>query len=274
MWICPACRLPLSLESGTWRCEAKHSYDRAKEGYVNLQLAQERSSKAPGDNKDMILARREFLQQGFYDPLIARIADLIQAQCLSPEIHLFDAGCGEGYYLEQIRRQLESAKHQCIAAGCDISKVAIQRAAKTHKACQFAVASTFKIPVGSESLDVVIQVFAPSSEKEVARILKPNGLWILVNPGPKHLQQLKESIYDVSKPHTLTQVDTNNFTVQSRESLGFDLSFSQPEQRLALLKMTPYFWHTSEQNKAQFLQSQIDCQTEFDIQVLRKNSDI
>ncbi|MFA3790500.1 putative RNA methyltransferase [Aliiglaciecola sp. SL4] len=270
MWICPACGLPLSLEAGTWRCAANHSYDRAKEGYVNLQLAQERNSKAPGDNKEMILARREFLQQGFYDPLIARIAELIQTHCEDHDLALFDAGCGEGYYVDQIRSHLENASYQCAASGCDISKVAIQRAAKTHKACQFTVASTFKIPVATGSMDVVIQVFAPSSEEEVARILKPHGVWILVNPGPMHLQQLKESIYAESKPHTLNQLDTPNFALQNRESLAFELDFQTPEQRLALLKMTPYFWHTSEQNKQQFLQSDKVCQTEFDIQILRK----
>ncbi|GAB2683266.1 methyltransferase domain-containing protein [Aliiglaciecola sp. 3_MG-2023] len=270
MWICPACRLPLSLDAGTWRCAANHCYDRAKEGYVNLQLAQERNSKAPGDNKEMILARREFLQHGFYDPLIERIAELIQLHGQHPDLALFDAGCGEGYYLAQLCRQLKNAGYQCSASGCDISKVAVQRAAKTHNDCQFAVASTFKIPVEDHTIDVVVQVFAPSSEDEVARILKPNGLWILVNPGPMHLQQLKESIYAESKPHTLSQVDSQNFSLHCRESLAFDLNFQTPEQRLALLKMTPYYWHTSEQNKQQFLQAENNCQTEFDIQVLRK----
>ncbi|GAC14220.1 putative RNA methyltransferase [Aliiglaciecola lipolytica] len=273
MWCCPACGLQLQFENGTWRCESNHTFDQAKEGYVNLQLAQERNSKAPGDNKEMIVARRAFLEKGFYDPLVERLAQLIKSHCNTDNVSLFDAGCGEGYYLEQIRSKLDNTLLNCRAAGCDISKVAIQKAAKAHKKCHFAVASTFKIPVQSSSLDTVIQVFAPSSEQEIARILKPGGLWLLVNPGPAHLQQLKQSIYNESKQHSLTQLESTNFSLHVRESVGFDMAFKDSEERLNLLKMTPFYWHASEQSKNQFLQSSSVCQTEFDIQVLRKNHD-
>ncbi|WJG10981.1 putative RNA methyltransferase [Aliiglaciecola sp. LCG003] len=273
MWICPACKQPLLNDNSSWRCEANHVFDKAKQGYVNLQLAQERNSKSPGDSKEMILARRAFFQQGYYAPLAAEIAKIV---CMSTDdtaedIHVFDAGCGEGYYLNTVEQVSTHANMHIAAYGCDISKVAIQQAAKRYPSCEFSVASTFKIPLPDNSMDWVIQVFAPSSEQEIARILKPNGRWIRVNPGPLHLAQLKHLIYQTSQSHGLISAESDFFTTMTRYQLDFKLDFQQPEDRLSLLKMTPFYWRASEGSKAKFEQSTQPCNASFDIHLMRKN---
>ena len=62
MYLCPLCQNPLLLHENRYQCLNNHSFDVAREGYVNLLPVQQKNSKDPGDNKDMMLARRQFLQ--------------------------------------------------------------------------------------------------------------------------------------------------------------------------------------------------------------------
>lgn len=273
MWICPACQQPLNTKDGGWFCDSNHHFDKAKEGYVNLQLAQDRKSKAPGDSKEMIQARRLFLQAGHYDPLVSFVAKLIGEHANPNALTLFDAGCGEGYYLGGVATILKKNFKAPEFFGCDISKPAIQRAAKTYKYANFSVASTFKIPLPENSVDVVLQVFAPSSDQEIKRILKPNGLWICVNPAAQHLAQLKAHIYDEWQPHELEAHAFNGFESLVRHSLSFPLTISDPEQRQSLLKMTPFYWQASEAQKHQFSTAAFSIDTDFDVHVMRKVDD-
>lgn len=43
--MCPVCREQLRLNERTWRCDNQHSYDIAKQGYVNLHVVQHKHSK-------------------------------------------------------------------------------------------------------------------------------------------------------------------------------------------------------------------------------------
>ena len=99
-WICPSCSNVLALNNNVWACTNGHSYDVAKEGYVNLLLAQHKNSKQPGDNKQMVNGRRAFLEQGFYQPLADAISQIFNQHLVAlvdqSEVNFFDAGCGEG----------------------------------------------------------------------------------------------------------------------------------------------------------------------------------
>lgn len=65
---CPICGENLEKESEikVYKCKNNHSYDIAKQGYVNLLISNMKRSKNPGDSKDMVLARIDFLRRGFY----------------------------------------------------------------------------------------------------------------------------------------------------------------------------------------------------------------
>ncbi|MDA9873294.1 hypothetical protein N9C25_03625, partial [Saprospiraceae bacterium] len=76
--ICPICQLPLKLSESTYRCKRHHSYDVSKEGYVNLLPVQNKNSKNPGDSKEMINARRLFLESGHYAPLVDHLIKTIE----------------------------------------------------------------------------------------------------------------------------------------------------------------------------------------------------
>lgn len=299
-WKCPACQAGLLLDNNQLRCENNHSYDIAKEGYVNLLLANQKRSKEPGDNKAMTNARRGFLEQGYYQPLADKLAALIEAHIptllatsqQSEAINVFDAGCGEGYYLNQIQQSLQrplalqenplaqqenqgssalndTSSLKVNGSGCDIAKVAIQKAAKKYRQCRFAVASTFHLPVSDNSQHAVVQVFAPASATEVQRVLHTNGLWLQVNPAPEHLRELKAMVYNTAQQHETKAVNAPHFQTLYDETLTFEISFRTNEDKANLLMMTPFYWSASEQAKQQIADTLHSVTCHFHIQVLR-----
>ncbi len=57
--ICPLCQLPLIKEQinnkqGRWYCDNNHSFDIAKQGYTNLLPVQNKKSRSPGDDAEMV----------------------------------------------------------------------------------------------------------------------------------------------------------------------------------------------------------------------------
>ncbi|MDU0354014.1 23S rRNA (guanine(745)-N(1))-methyltransferase [Paraglaciecola aquimarina] len=276
LWNCPSCQTELTLQGKTWSCENKHSFDMAKEGYVNLLLAHHKNSKEPGDNKDMVNARRAFLEQGHYQPLAEKLGQLFSEYCRTlennNEINFFDAGCGEGYYMHVISQLAQSAEFCCAYSGIDISKNAVLKAAKKYKNNQFAVASTYHLPLQNDSQNAVLQIFAPSSEQEILRVLKSNGVWLTVNPAANHLHQLKQALYDSPTEHKDNSNVPAGFTLQKQINLSFDVSLTTQAARENLLMMTPYYWSATEQKKQQLIQQLQLVTTDFDIRIYQKVS--
>ena len=271
MWNCPSCHQPLTLTENTWQCDNGHSYDRAKEGYVNLLLAQHKRSKEPGDNKQMINARRLFLEKGFYDPLADELAKQVSLHSKRNELTVFDAGCGEGYYLQHVRDMLIAKQITVRSSGCDISKVAVQKAAKKYKSSDFCVASTYNLPLAEGSQSVVIQVFAPSSEREVHRVLKTGGLWLQADPGHEHLHQLKSTVYQTGHKHQDKVNDIPGFDYLGTTEVSFDISLENIQDRQNLLLMTPFYWSTSEAAKLQLEQELEEVSCHFQLRLFRKH---
>ena len=138
LFSCPICGQALTREEGRYTCLAGHSFDTAKEGYVNLLPANRQHSKAPGDDGEMIAARSVFLGGGWYQPLQLKLCQLIQ-ETSSPSPVLLDVGCGEGYYTAAAAAV--AARKGGRTAGIDLSKAAVKRAAKRCREGEFAVAS-------------------------------------------------------------------------------------------------------------------------------------
>jgi 23S rRNA (guanine745-N1)-methyltransferase len=279
------CKESLQLTKNQWACSEHHSFDVAKEGYVNLLLAQHKNSKEPGDNKDMVNARRAFLAQDYYLPLANTVADILykhlsQKAFDEKTASIFDAGCGEGYYLQSITKNIlsrfdDDTKPSMHASGIDISKHAILKAAKKYKSTQwanfsFAVASTFNLPILDLSQNALIQIFAPAKSEEVARVLNKQGIWISVSPASDHLYELKSLVYDNPASHSADEAAPSGFNIKSQQELRFDISLSQPIDRQNLLMMTPFYWTISESKKQTLLRDLHKTQAHFNISVLQK----
>ena len=273
-WICPSCSNVLSLNNQIWACSNGHSHDVAKEGYVNLLLAQHKNSKQPGDNKQMVNGRRAFLALGFYQPLADAISNIFNQHLatLTPEseVSFFDAGCGEGYYMAQVSQSCNRTDLKIEFSGLDISKFAIQKAAKKYSENHFAVASTFQLPLENNSQDAVLQIFAPSSELEIHRVLKSNGIWITVNPAANHLFEFKQALYDKPTEHKTEQVTPQGFELTQQLNISFVMQLIEPEQRENLLMMTPYYWSATAEKKQKLVDNLQQFTTDFDIRVYVK----
>lgn len=238
--ICPLDGDPLELQQRSWYCEHGHSFDVARQGYVNLLPVQKKRSKDPGDSKAMITARRYFLEQGHYQPLANAIADTVLS---SGNQEILDAGCGEGYYLNYLIAAAEQQAKELVVAGLDISKWAIQAAAKRNKQVNWMVASNSSVPLADSSVDSILCVFGFPMTDEFKRVLKPGGRLIMVDPGADHLQQLKAIIYAhlKTKPETLP-INDSQFELDSEQRLTFPISLSSQEAIENLLVMTPHLY--------------------------------
>ncbi len=270
MWSCPICRLPLVRELKSWRCSNAHSFDCASEGYVNLLLPNQKSSQNPGDNKLMINARREFLDRHYYSPLIQRITRLVDSHSNLASLCLHDAGCGEGYYTHGVSNALTELNYAVEVSGHDISKWAIAKAAKKYPAINFAVASSFAIPKSNQSVDLLLQIFAPAKDEEVRRILRQEGLWLRVTPGPDHLFELKQELYAEAAHHEVDVRSPEGFEPLIQDSLRFELALNETSSRENLLMMTPFYWSAQENERQEAILQLGTVTADFNLTVLVK----
>ena len=245
IWACPVCKSPLiHTQQREWHCEKNHSFDVAKEGYTNLLLAHQKSSSDPGDTKAMMANRRAFLSAGHYEPLANKLSEVL-SQHLKPEANLLDSGCGEGYYLQQLLKQ-RSDLH---LFGIDISRDATKLASRQLKGADFAVASSFELPVLLSSVDALLRVFAPGDTDEVMRVLKPKGVFVVVSPGPRHLFALKALIYKEAQEHS-PPAQPKGFQLLDEQQVSYQLTIKGREAIKQLLSMTPFYWKGDRTAKA------------------------
>ena len=155
---CPLCALPLTEAGGGLVCPGGHRFDRAREGYVHLLPVGQKHSKAPGDDKGMVAARRAFLDRGYYAPLRDALCALA-AELTGPAPAVLDAGCGEGYYTAAVHAALLAAGKAPETAGIDISKFSLQKAARRCRDVEYAVASAYRLPLADASADLLTNVF-------------------------------------------------------------------------------------------------------------------
>lgn len=229
---CPLCQHALELNANTLKCTNNHSFDFAKEGYVNLLPVQQKNSKQPGDNLDMVQARRDFLNTQHYQFLQSTIADHVYT--LVPKT-VIDLGCGEGFYTQAIANACNIEVY-----GVDISKSAIKYAAKRYKHCNFSVASISQAPFADDSADVLVSIFAPLFDTELARLAKPGAALIVASPGPWHLKELKNKIYREVNAHTPIDIPEGFELVEQRL---LDQQIALPFKDVKnLITMTPFAW--------------------------------
>jgi 23S rRNA (guanine745-N1)-methyltransferase len=247
---CPLCQQPLQANPSGLACTKGHQFDRAKEGYVNLLPVQHKGSKTPGDAQSMVMARRQFLSAGHYQFLRQGLVDIMVNLDPTP-VRCIDAGCGEGYYTNEIAQQLQPS--QSTVYGIDIAKPAIRYAAKrAGNNSLFAVASTANLPFESASVDLVYKIFAPIELAEVSRVLKPQGILISVVPGPRHLFELKQLIYPYPKEHQSESTPLGYENLLSK-SLSQKVTLSTTSDIDNLTQMTPFAWKLNDSKHQQLL---------------------
>ena len=74
--LCPLCGRTLCVQQRRCVCAENHSFDIARQGYVNLLPVQQKHSRHPGDTRQQVLSRREFLEAGSMPPSPRRSSTL------------------------------------------------------------------------------------------------------------------------------------------------------------------------------------------------------
>lgn len=181
---CPVCSGDLSLAGSTLRCAAGHAFDVARQGYANLLTGHPHTGTA--DTPEMVAARAGFLGRGHFAPL----AELIAARAAGhapPEGCVLDAGAGTGHYLSAVLDRLPGRA----GVALDVSKHALRRAARSHPRAGAVAWDVWRPwPVRTGAAAVLLDVFAPRNGAEFHRVLRADGVLIVVTPGARHLAEL------------------------------------------------------------------------------------
>ncbi len=234
--ICPICQLPLFCEGRSLRCGRNHSFDVARQGYVNLLPVQQKRSLHPGDTREQVLSRREFLESGAYGPVV----EAVKAAAEGHSGPILDVGCGEGWYAVQVADHLGAE-----LTGLDISKEAVRCAAAKYKGRRWICGTAAHLPIPDDSVGVLMSMFALTMPLEFSRVLKKDGIFIQVLAAQDHLMGLKSIIYPEILLKEKDSVPTlEGFSLVSSTPVRFEFTVEGP-QIANLLSMTPHFWRIS-----------------------------
>ena len=248
---CPLDQHALQLDENCLRCESGHSFDIGRQGYVNLLASADKRSRDPGDGKEMVAARRDFLSDGHYQPVADRLTSLVEP-LINMESVIVDAGCGEGYYLQQLATQI-FASRACKPSiiGFDISKWAVQNATRRLSAT-WLVASNRNIPLAASSVDCMLSMFGFPVFNSFRSALKEGGNLVIVDAGPQHLIELREVIYPEvrrSDSTMLQQACAAGFFQEETSTLQFQTKPLSQLQIHQLLSMTPHLFRATREGK-------------------------
>ena len=267
---CPVCGKGLKEEGGSLVCENRHCFDLAKSGYANLLLSQQRKNKRHGDDKLMVRARREFLNGGYYRPLLEGVSGVVRKYA-GNGCTILDAGCGECWFTENICRDLteHGVRYEMLAV--DISKDALAAGGGRSRDIRLAVASVFHLPLQAASCDLLISLFAPCCWPEFSRVLKPGGIMIRAFPLERHLWRLKEAVYDRPYENEPETSDPEGFELLDHQEIRGSVRIVGGENIQNAFAMTPYYYKTSagDQEKLKAL-SELETEIEFGILTYRR----
>ena len=264
IYICPHCKTNLTKINNSYVCKNKHCFDISKYGYVNLLPVNEKHNLNPGDNDIMCDARINFLSNGYYYPLTQKLIEIIK-NCKAKTI--LDAGCGTGYYINEIQKNFENTK----CYGTDISKYAICKACKLNKNTHFSVSSIFNMPYKEKSFDVILNIFAPKPTDEFNKVLKDDGIIIEIIPNTKHLIELREFLYKDSSQRNQKQKNLPGFVLKETFNLSFIMDVQNNNDLINLFTMTPYNYKTNLEAKNKLSQIEnMKITADFEIKIWKK----
>ena len=238
--ICPICGQVLQRYDREYRCENRHSFDIARQGYVNLLTVQQKKSLHPGDTREQVASRRSFLETGFYAPIAQALCDT--ARELGAQGPILDVGCGEGYYSAALADALAAE-----LTGLDISKEAVRFAAAKYKNARWLCATAAHLPVADDAAGTLTSLFALTMPEEFKRVLKPDGLYFQVLAAQDHLLGLKSIIYPELKFKEKDSVpEIPGFQLVKTLPIRFSFT-AEGDQVQNLLSMTPHVYRISKE---------------------------
>nr|WP_206751233.1 methyltransferase domain-containing protein [Cryobacterium sp. Hz9] len=216
-----------------------------KRGFVNLTTG---PHKFIGDSAAMLGARDRFLGAGWYQPLQDSIREIVAGEAAR---RILDVGCGTGYYLRAALPPGDDVR----ALGMDLSPTAVGRTMRSHDRVDGLVADVWSpLPVRDGAADFILNVFAPRNASEFYRVLRTDGLLLVVVPQPTHLRQLRESGLAVEmqadKATHLTRTLATWFSLEVHDQVERTVQLT-PAEVASLIGMGPSAHHSGSAGSSQ-----------------------
>ena len=218
----------------------------------------------------MVRSRRDFLNKGYYQPLLDAVLELLP-KYIKDNDKILDAGCGECYYTANIYEYLIKQNKIIRMLGVDISKDALSVGAKRNSELELAVASVFHLPVKENDVDVLLSFFAPYCEEEFLRVLNSNGIFVRVFPLRKHLLSLKNIVYENSYENETDSYELAGFKLLEAKEIRSKIMLESNEDVQNVFSMTPYYYKTSPDDKKKLNNiNKLETEIEFGILIYSK----
>lgn len=243
---CPVCLSPMAVSGAALCCSRGHSYDVSRKGTVHLH----HTTVDNQYDRALFEARRAVFEAGYYAPVAQAIRETLAP--LAPTA-ILDAGCGEGYYLSQMKDSFPSY----VMAGIDLAKAGIALSAGRPEEILWCVADLSRLPFQDNVFDAVMNILTPANYEEFSRVLRPGGHLLKIMPGKEYLEEIRKAL-----PHTEDSYDEDRVTAhlkkhmklisQQRIFYRMDLS-SQAFQNFTI--MTPLTTALSESEREKLVQS-------------------
>lgn len=259
---CPLCGEEMKIrEDRALACARGHSFDLARQGYVNFLLGSFQTKY----DREMLEARRRVFVGGLFDPLIKVIPEIIMEKTPSTltGIRLLDAGCGEGSLLARVQEGLSKrALFPSRGVGIDISREGIRLAARDYGGLIWCVGDLARTPFQEGKFHIIINMLSPSNYREFGRITSPGGLLVKVLPGKNHLKELREALYKPGKKEGPLETGAfkDSYKILERFSLTWEKNLSPRGtiRLLDLVRMTPLSWGAGEEKIQELYREGID----------------
>lgn len=254
-WIdklkCPHCDEALSLSGKNLVCSNNHQFDASKQGVYVLLKSSLKDDKLY--NRELFESRRCIMEAGMYESVYPHLLKYIKE-----DDYVLDMGSGEATHDKMLR----SAKDFHIL-GIDLAKEGVKLSSDFFADGVLSLVSDLsRLPIQSESIDVILNILSPSNELEMARVLKDDGLVLKLVPKENYLIELRESLgmekYSPLDPNFKLFNCVERISIKDIFELKDDLFFD-------LLNMTPLTHHQTNAEKL----SQITLDLE--VWVLKKN---
>jgi len=260
---CPRCAEPFSLTGASLKCANGHCYDLCAKGYVNL--APQHDQRREKYDADLFNCRSQVLEDGFYQPVLDAISAMLKANRGDQPFSLLDAGCGEGYYA----RQLAQSFPQASVLGVDLSRDGIKAAARKPGDVLWLIADLKRLPVASQQLDYVLDVFTPANYDEFRRVLAPGGEMIKVIPDTDYLCEIRSAYQQHLRQEQYSNqrvVDHLQRNARIIEQISIRKTYPlTPEQSRCFLAMTPMGFSVPQQ----VLENTVLSEITLHLQILR-----
>jgi 23S rRNA (guanine745-N1)-methyltransferase len=272
IFACPICHSSMRvLESKSLICSNHHTFDFAKQGYINFTSHSVKTKYG----KELFEARRKLITEGaFYNPLIQKIAKIINEHVVETNetISILDTGCGEGSHLSNICGIVRSDFFKSVVGvGIDISKEGIMVASKNYSDKIWAVADLANTPFKNKQFDVILNILSPSNYAEFNRLLKSDGLVIKIVPQRGYLKELREYLFPKPEKQKYSNeeiVERFNESFQFVDSLRLSYTMILNKSVIEwLVLMTPLTWTATKERVKSFLNKD-STQITVDLEIL------